>query len=135
VKTSASAVPDTNIGISYFLSPRSVPAAALKSLRGRYRVLGSLETITELQDVFMRDKFSKIPRAKREALLASYIEALEILKPHITITACRHPPDDKFLSLAVSGNASLILTGDSDLLVLHPFRGIAIVNPAGYLAL
>jgi uncharacterized protein len=50
------------------------------------------------------------------------------------IIACRHPPDDKFLSLAVSGNADLILTGDKDLLVLHPFRGIDILNPTDYLS-
>lgn len=50
------------------------------------------------------------------------------------VRACRDPKDDKFLSLAVSGGADLILTGDKDLLDLHPFRGIAIVSPQQYLA-
>jgi uncharacterized protein len=31
--------------------------------------------------------------------------------------------------LAVSGGATRIITGDADLLALHPFRGIAIVTP------
>jgi predicted nucleic acid-binding protein len=35
---------------------------------------------------------------------------------------------DKFIELAVSGNASRIVTGDDDLLVLHPFRGISILS-------
>jgi predicted nucleic acid-binding protein len=40
------------------------------------------------------------------------------------IVACRNPTDDKFLELAVSG--------DKDLLTLHPFRGIPIVTPAAF---
>ena len=51
------------------------------------------------------------------------------------ITACRDPKDDKFLTLAVAANADYIVTGDDDLLVLHPFRGIQIIKPAEFLAL
>jgi predicted nucleic acid-binding protein len=50
------------------------------------------------------------------------------------ITACRDAKDDKFLSLAVSGSASHIVSGDRDLLLLHPLRGIAIVTPQAFLA-
>ena len=46
------------------------------------------------------------------------------------ITACRDPTDDKFLELAVSGHADLIVSGDGDLLSLNSFRGIPIVTPA-----
>lgn len=49
------------------------------------------------------------------------------------IRACRDPKDDKFLELAVNGSASLIITGDKDLLALDPFRGIGIITPAGFL--
>jgi predicted nucleic acid-binding protein len=35
----------------------------------------------------------------------------------------------KFLELAVSGDAKCIVSGDADLLVLDPFRGIPIVTP------
>ena len=45
---------------------------------------------------------------------------------------CRDPTDDKFLELAANGHADLILTGDKDLLVLNPFRGIQIVGPATF---
>jgi len=43
-----------------------------------------------------------------------------------TVNSCRDPKDKKFLELAISGAASHIITGDEDLLALHPFRGIAI---------
>ena len=49
------------------------------------------------------------------------------------IRACRDPRDDKFLEVAIHGQADLILTGDADLLALDPFRGIAILTSAGYL--
>ncbi len=49
------------------------------------------------------------------------------------IQACRDPADDKFLEVAVNGRADIIVTGDGDLLDLHPFRGIAILTPAAYM--
>ena len=48
------------------------------------------------------------------------------------VVECRDPTDDKFLDLAVNGRADLILTGDKDLLVLNPFRGIPIVAPSTF---
>jgi putative PIN family toxin of toxin-antitoxin system len=50
-----------------------------------------------------------------------------------TVHACRDPRDDKFLDLAVNGEADLIVTGDDDLLVLQSFRGIPVITPARYL--
>ena len=49
-----------------------------------------------------------------------------------SIVACRDPTDDKFLERAVNGRADMIVTGDHDLLVLHPFRGIPIIDPAAF---
>jgi predicted nucleic acid-binding protein len=40
-----------------------------------------------------------------------------------------------FLDLALNGQADLIVTGDQDLLCMPPWRGIAIVSPADYLAM
>ena len=47
--------------------------------------------------------------------------------------ACRDSDDDKFLELAVSESAACIVSGDKDLLVLSPFRGIPIMRPAAFL--
>jgi len=38
------------------------------------------------------------------------------------VTDCRDPKDNKILALAWSGHADLIVTGDEDLLCLHPWR-------------
>lgn len=51
-----------------------------------------------------------------------------------SVRACRASRDDKFLDVAINGGADLIVTGDADLLVLHPFEGIQIITPSAYLA-
>jgi len=56
-----------------------------------------------------------------------------LFAPEIEITDCRDPKDNKFLELAVTANASCIITGDDDLLVLHPFRNIPILNASDFL--
>ena len=74
--------------------------------------------------------------------LADRLEVLELLLKNAAVVditepvaACRDPDDDKFLELAVNGSATCVVTGDADLLALHPFRGIPILTPADFLAL
>jgi predicted nucleic acid-binding protein len=63
--------------------------------------------------------------------VASLVEIIDVLQ---SIRESRDPKDDKFLEAAVNGRADVIVTGDKDLLDLNPFRGIAILTPAAYLA-
>lgn len=49
------------------------------------------------------------------------------------ILASRGLKDNKFLDLAVAGQATCTITSDSDLLDLHPFRGIPILTPAQFI--
>ena len=66
--------------------------------------------------------------------MAALIREAELVEVTNSITDCRDPKDNKFLELAVSDNATHIITGDSDLLTLHPFRGIVIVTPEDFVA-
>ncbi|MCA6518021.1 MAG: putative toxin-antitoxin system toxin component, PIN family [Pseudanabaena sp. M110S1SP2A07QC] len=56
-----------------------------------------------------------------------------VLSKAYSAIAFRYPKDDKFLELAVNGKADYLITGDKDLLVLHPFRDIEIINPSDFL--
>ena len=38
-----------------------------------------------------------------------------------------------FLALALAAEAEVIVSSDEDLLVLHPWRGISILNPAEFI--
>lgn len=92
-------------------------------------------TIAELDEVLRRPKFNKyVPEEKRLEFLAALVREAAVVEASEVITECRDPKDNKFLELAVSGKASHIITGDADLLTLHPFRGIAIVTPQVFLA-
>ena len=94
----------------------------------------SEETMAEWVDVFTRSKFDKyISLEDRLNVIAVFETRSQLIQITQQIIACRDPKDDKILSLAVTANASCIITGDKDLLVLHPFQNIAIVTPAGFL--
>lgn len=95
----------------------------------------SVETLNELRSVLLRPKLNAYsPREERLQFIEDFETFAIPTAVQSSISVCRDPRDDKFLSLAVSGNADLILTGDNDLLVLHPFRGIDILSPKDYLA-
>ena len=125
---------DTNTLISSFLFRYSSPRKAFEKADTKGRVCSSSKTYNEFSEVLLRSKFDKYisPEDKLLALKkfkerAIFIEISEI------ITECRDPKDNKFLELAVSANAACIITGDKDLLVLHPFRGIPILNATDFL--
>jgi uncharacterized protein len=50
------------------------------------------------------------------------------------VADCRDRKDNKFLDLALAGHADLVISGDSDLLDLDPWRGVRILTPASYVA-
>jgi len=67
--------------------------------------------------------------------LATLTRQSELIEVNVKVDACRDLKDNKFLELAVSGRATHIVTGDSDLLTLHPFQGITILSPNALLEL
>lgn len=54
--------------------------------------------------------------------------------PYERVVECRDVKDDPYLELALEARASFIISGDQDLLVMSPWRGILIVTPADFLA-
>lgn len=50
--------------------------------------------------------------------------------PSVMVPDCRDPKDNIYLELALAASAHTIVSGDTDLLVLHPWRGIRILTPA-----
>jgi putative PIN family toxin of toxin-antitoxin system len=125
---------DTNVYVSRLLQPGSVPGKSVAKAWAEARTLASTATWMELRVVLGRSKFAKYiqPGSVEPFPVQVWELALHIPNSH-PIRACRDPKDDKFLELAVHGQADAIVTGDRDLLVLHPFRGIAILTPREYL--
>lgn len=124
---------DTNVLVSALLFRRSLPRQAVDLAVEHDTVLLSDETRAEIEEVIRRPKFD---RYVSDALRAEFIANLLAVSEHVAVNrrihACRDPRDDKFLEVAVNGGASCIVTGDDDLLVLHPFRGVDIRTPRDF---
>ncbi len=134
MRTDLSFVFDTNVIVSALLLKQSVARQAFDKGAALGKLLISPATIQELAGVLRRKDFDKyilederiqfITALAREATLIETVEA---------INECRDPKDDKFLELGVAGRATCIISGDEDLLVLHPFRGIPILTPRQFM--
>lgn len=126
---------DTNSLISAALIANSTNWKALDKAIDLGVIALSNKTTEELIEVLFRQRFDKYFQNDNERW--AIINKIEInskfFAPDITITECRDPKDNKFLELAVSANASCIISGDKDLLVLHPFRGIPILNAVDFI--
>ena len=127
-------VVDTSVLISALLKPHSVPAQALEYARTHYKLAVSTETLTELTKVLSRDYLARYRTVdERETFLVLYSELAEIIAITEHVTDCRDPKNNKFLDLAIAANARILVSSDSDLLVLHPYRDIQILMPSAFL--
>jgi len=127
---------DTNVFVSALLLPDSKPRHALDLALRRGKVLLSFAVLAELYEVLSRKKFRRyIDEEDIRTFIAALTRESQWVDADVRITACRDSKDDKFLELAVSGHATHIVTGDSDLLALNPFQGIQILPPQEFLKL
>ena len=127
-------VADTNLLVSRLLLPQSLPAQAVRKAVDEGQLLVSDATLGELADVLSRAKFDPyVSLEDRQDFIRVLNRVAERIIVTAPIKACRDPKDDKFLELALNGEANMILTGDRDLLALHPFRGVDILSPRDYL--
>jgi len=125
---------DTNVIVSAVLLPRSVPRQALDAAQQRGRLLMSAETIMEIDEVLRRPKFEKyVEEELRLEFLAGLVRDATIVSITDRVDLCRDARDNKFLEVALNGSASHLISGDEDLLVLHPFRGTDILRPHAFL--
>ncbi len=126
---------DTNVIVSAVLLKNSASYQAFVKAYQKGVLLLSWPIIDELTEVLKRTKFDNyVSLDKRMSFLATLIGMATFVEITATITDCRDPKDNMFLELAVSGQANGIISGDKDLLELHPFRGIPILRPDEFLA-
>ena len=127
-------VVDTNVLVSRLLAPRSTAAQAVDEALAQGSLLGSEETLAELAEVLARPKFdpyvSREDRCEFMRMLGGVMQIMPIIR---RVAACRDPRDDKFLDVALAGEAAAIISGDKDLLVLTPWHGIPILTPAEFI--
>ena len=124
---------DTSTLIGALLYPRSQHAQAFRDVITRHQAVASAETMQELVDVVARLKFDCYRAvADRAEFVRRYAKVVEMVIVTEAVNDCRDSKDNKFLALAATANA--IISSDDDLLVLNPYRGIVIVDLAGFVA-
>ncbi len=127
-------VVDTNVLISSVLSSKGKPNRVVKTVLFQGVLLFSQSTFEEAETRLLLPKFERYVNPGQVNDFLNFLRGTaQFIKPEITIAACRDADDNRFLELAVDGKADVIVTGDKDLLALHPFQGIPILNPASFL--
>lgn len=126
---------DATTLVGAVISRGSVPDRAVRHAFARDQVAVSEDTLREVVDVFARPRLGRfvVPELRDEVLALLDTRSV-FFEPAERIAASRDAKDDKYFALALAANASAIVTGDGDLLVLNPWRGVRILRPAEYLA-
>ena len=112
----------------------SIPHRALQKALKENTLARSGATYDEIIDVLRRTRLARfLTPAFRDGVISSLTRDAVWFKPLQVVADCRDVKDDKYLELALTANASIIVSSDDDLLVLHPWRGVRILRPIEYL--
>ena len=131
---------DTSTLVGAALRPQSVPREAFRVALSRGLFCACAETLAELEEVLAREKLARYQSPEYRAGFVrdyrSVVREFPVLEAEERelVFPCRDPKDNKFLALARRCRASLIVSSDMDLLILHPWQGIPILTPAQFLA-
>jgi putative PIN family toxin of toxin-antitoxin system len=130
-KRALRAVVDTNVLVSALLGSKNARKIVEAISRGNLIVVTSPILLSELETVLQRPKFRLVEANDSASKLLHLLKTSPgFVTPTVPVDACRDAKDNCVLEAAVAARADLIVTGDDDLLVLHPFRGIDIITPA-----
>jgi uncharacterized protein len=128
---------DTNVWLSALLWGGQ-PNFILQLVENKQiQAISSEEILNELTDIFQKSKLQKRLNqlnfsAEAVTLIAKRLMTFVAIEA-IIIPELRDPKDQMILSTAITGNAEVVISGDKDLLVLHPFANISILSPQDFL--
>ena len=127
---------DANAVVSAALKAESVPEQALRLAQARCTVYLSTDVRGEIGRVLMRPRLaSRVSSGRVASVLALLDDGARWIEPTIRVTDCRDAKDDRYLELALAASADIIVSGDMDLLILDPWRGVRVMTPAQFVRL
>lgn len=132
-KTRHRIVIDTNLWINFLLTSDYTKVDSLFD-DNNMTLLFSQELIDEFVEVAQRPKFRKYFSIDDiEDLLKIVRAKAQFISVTSVVDLCRDPKDNFLLALAQDGNATHLLTGDKDLLVLEKAGKTKILTITNYL--
>lgn len=119
---------DTNLWISFCIGTK-LTALINAIIQKKVILCFSEELYNEIFSVLERPKIQAIIKKDRVKELFTVLEhRVDIINSESSHDDCRDPKDNFLLDLAVDAKAQYLITGDLDLLVLNPFKGIRILK-------
>ena len=133
-------VRDANVYVSAIIRPEGPPGRVIERfLRDvAFEIVLSHGIVEETLRALTYAKVPKYVRGTVDPQL--WFEDLVLLAELVAgdyemSAASVDPDDDKYLAAALEGRATLVVTGDPDLLALEEHQGVRIVNPRAFLGL
>jgi len=121
---------DTNVLVAALLA-RGTCSDLLEHCLRHHVVIPSRPLLDELRDVLTRKFRQRV--ADVRAAVRLFEETFTLVTPvPLEAPACRDTDDDVVLATALVGESAAIGSGDQDLLVLDPFRGIRVLTPSAF---
>ena len=125
---------DASSLVSAAIRHGSVPSQAVRHAFQTDQIAVSEPVMAELLDVLYRPRLARFIDPEQRVDLLDLLDMLGVMvSPTTPVTDCRDEKDNMYLELALAAAADTIVSSDSDLLVLHPWRGVRILRPAEYL--
>jgi uncharacterized protein len=125
---------DTNLWISFLLTKDFSKLDAMFA-DDQLTLVFSEELMEEFLEVTQRVKFKKyFSRTDVDFLLRKLADKAIFVQTISVIEKCKDPKDNFLLALAIDANATHLLTGDKDLLVLRKIGKTKIITISEYLS-
>lgn len=125
---------DASTVVSAALNPSGLPRRAIATARPVGTIALSEAVCAELAEALARPKFARALTGDRRREILELLSAAALwVEPREKIQDCRDSKDNRYLELALAAGATVIVSGDEDMLVLNPWRGIQVLRPARFL--
>ena len=90
--------------------------------------------MADLRRVVLADKFDTCRLyVGRTQFVEAFVQRAKQFEVTNSVTDCRDAKDNQFLELAQSADAEIIISSDTDLTALRPWRGIPILPLSAFL--
>lgn len=122
---------DTNVLISAGLLPQSKTAQVLALAVENFVIAQSRDTWHELETRIARPKFDRYfgenGRLRHLVQIAQSIQQFEVT---VQIAVSHDKTDDKFIELAITSGAAILISGDPHLKDVRAYQGVEILSPS-----